>query len=737
VKSLDNPSLSANAFTYEGYAAAEPAMSVSGYVFWDSYRFRAAMSSPGGGSMGLVFGYQDPKNYYLMRWAPAGEDRSASSPRQLCRVSDGVLKVLAESPGGYRPGQWYTLEVRLHGSRIQARIDDHPLFDVTEPRMLSGKVGLYTDCRKSSTEECCRFDDVEVRSLHDVLDDFGTCSTIDWNTVGGSWAIRDGTYQVMAPRAARSLLGCADWKNYTVGADLSPSCGQWIGLVAAYLDESSYLLYRVSTQGQGAQELVQVRNGQAEVLERRDARPAEWRTTANHVDLSVNAGVACARVNGTTQLERWLGENPAGKAGLYAEATDFASFDNLEVQFESRPRVLLSVNPVFAHEKSMSNWAAADSDWLSRSTMLDGKVFDVRVHRLQFFGNVEFSLNVVQATSLSQLRMTIGADDEDPREGHHFLIRKASRASASSGADTAPLVAPDSPAASGDAWEAVLLWRDEQLASAVLDEATAPSHVWFRRVGSWLVGYANSRPVIQARTTESGRGRRLSYSHVGGRVRPETAQIFTDHAYSYSFRQASTDWRIGSGTWEVTNRWQCDPRWTFFAGSARRLACLWNKRRFRGDLCVDFAAAIKMDRNRGGRYEYASDINVTVGADGQDLTSGYSFLFGGFDNSRTCIVRKGQIVAQSSQKIPTYTNIHRRWFHVKVVRRGNKLLYWVDDVPLLSYEDPEPLTGDQVAVWTWNNGLMVAQVRISSSDGGEFEAPDRTLPARTACIYDQ
>jgi hypothetical protein len=145
---------------------------------------------------------------------------------------------------------------------------------------------------------------------------------------------------------------------------------------------------------------------------------------------------------------------------------------------------------------------------------------------------------------------------------------------------------------------------------------------------------------------------------------------------------------------------------------------------------------MKMDRERGGRYEYASDINITIGGDGRDLTSGYSFLFGGYQNRMTCILRGDRTVAQTQRRIPIDGNIHRRWFHLKVARHGSRLLYWIDDELVLDYDDPDPLTGDQIALWTWNNGIMVAQVRITSPGNGEMEAPGRKVPPVPGCAYD-
>jgi len=192
----------------------------------------------------------------------------------------------------------------------------------------------------------------------------------------------------------------------------------------------------------------------------------------------------------------------------------------------------------------------------------------------------------------------------------------------------------------------------------------------------------------------------------------------------------------------VTNRWECDPRWSFFSGRSDRVAVLWNKRKFRGDLSVEFCAGIKMDTSKekqgSGRYSYASDINVTICADGESLNSGYSFIFGGWHNKYTRILKGTKVVAETTEEIIPVAkeNIHRRWFYINIRKRGNHLEFWVDHRKVLEYDDPEPLTGDRVALWTYNNGLMLARVRISAARGGDKETLSMPPHPTVRCIYD-
>jgi hypothetical protein len=165
------------------------------------------------------------------------------------------------------------------------------------------------------------------------------------------------------------------------------------------------------------------------------------------------------------------------------------------------------------------------------------------------------------------------------------------------------------------------------------------------------------------------------------------------------------------------------------------VAAIWNKRLFEGDFSLEFSAAFKMKPGSGGSYEDAADLNATVCADGRDLTSGYSFLLGGKNNSGTYIARQNRIVAECPIRIPRQL-IHRRWFNIQVQKRGNHLTYWIDRRKVLEYVDPEPLTGPYLALWTRNNGFMVTRVRVSSLSGKLLETPDPARPSVARCFYD-
>lgn len=206
--------------------------------------------------------------------------------------------------------------------------------------------------------------------------------------------------------------------------------------------------------------------------------------------------------------------------------------------------------------------------------------------------------------------------------------------------------------------------------------------------------------------------------------------------HSDVFSTAPTDWRVaGAAIAEVANRWQCDPRWSFFVLKNDRregkAAALWSKYLYPGDVAVEFFVANKMEGQRGQPYTYARDINVTICADGSDLRKGYTFMWGGYGNTVSVILRNGVEVARCQGRIPTDMKYHNSWFTYCVEKQGGKLTFRVTDHyakhgPLvdLTYNDPQPLQGDRVAVWTYDHAIMLARTLISGDGGETTESPD-------------
>lgn len=208
----------------------------------------------------------------------------------------------------------------------------------------------------------------------------------------------------------------------------------------------------------------------------------------------------------------------------------------------------------------------------------------------------------------------------------------------------------------------------------------------------------------------------------------DKVEISSPHVYDYTFASAPTDWRVQSGVWEMTNRWACSPGWSWFGGRSDETAAVWNKRKFSGDVSVQFYFAFKMGLAGTPAWKYhPSDMGVTIGGDGQNLSSGYNFVVGAEDNARSILMKGGTVVAENKTAdalLPAFTDgdpdsghkeyeqLHRRWWYVRVDKIGSKVSCYLDNKLMFSYDDPKPFDAGQVALWTYNNGIMLSRVQV-------------------------
>lgn len=212
----------------------------------------------------------------------------------------------------------------------------------------------------------------------------------------------------------------------------------------------------------------------------------------------------------------------------------------------------------------------------------------------------------------------------------------------------------------------------------------------------------------------------------------QSVAISSPHVYDYTFATAPTDWRVESGIWEMTNRWACSPGWSWFGGRSNEVAAIWNKHKFSGNMSVQFYFAFKMENsgtynpanNQYRWWEYPADAAVTIGGNGTDLSSGYTFIVGADDNRHTIFKRGNELIGESTAPtalLPSYNDgvpaemdrlIHRRWWYVRVDKIGSKVACYLDNKLIFTYDDPKPLDAGQVAIWTYNNGIMLSRVQI-------------------------
>jgi len=332
--------------------------------------------------------------------------------------------------------------------------------------------------------------------------------------------------------------------------------------------------------------------------------------------LEVTEGLVRGALDGDLAVVAPLDEAlTRGKAGLYGRDCE-AAFGSVEVSFPRPSEPILALNEVFAGEKSMAIWSSSESDWNVRvRNKSSGSPLTTYWHRSDFPGDSEIEVDLAAkgpdaGTASAEASLTVSGDGESLDSG--YLLSLA-----------------------GDEARTLSLFRSGKLVAEGVSESPVRSSLRLKRKGAFILAYTDGRRTLQFRDPSPITGTRVAVSTPQERFDTASLKVFSPNIYTYNFQRAPDEWREAGGVWKVTNRWQCDPRWSFFSGQSGNVAAIWNKRRFEGDLTLEFSAGIKMDAQRGSQYEYASDINATICADGRDLSSGYSFLFGGYEGLRS------------------------------------------------------------------------------------------------------
>jgi hypothetical protein len=668
---VDNAVRSANPFSF--LAKGDDALALSGQPFWRDYAMQCSLRPEGASMFGLLVNARDAEHHYRVAWQ-AGK-------LSLDKVSAGEVVELASKELPLVDKRWYRLRVQTLRGLILVDLDEQrQLAAYDSDYWLAGGVGLAAS---TDEEGGVTWDDIHVTSVEGFAYDFTNAAEKDAVTHLGA--------------SDRRTVHGFRRRNSFVGATASGDCE----LRNRWYDDANFAFLRRS----GDKLLLGLRDrGQETVLAEQ-----ELAAGARALRLIARDEMLAGSVDGQVRMVGRVRVEAAGLCQVLGEVSA------LSAGAEDGPASLNRVHPAFSHERSMSYWSHPGNDW-KQSASEFGPLF---WHRGDFWAGLRLGVD------LNRLRAEQGS-----AIGIGLVLAPADRAAF---ADFARFVI--------DGTESRLVlnrYIGEHLQeSLALGPADAVQHLAIERLGQTLVLTANGDlrwhgalpPTLHGLANLAIEGiapdtlkRSSTLKHkVDSAPEPpkwlEALSVAADHVHTESFHDAPVDWHIGAGTWEVTNRWQCDPRWHFFAGyNLEGASCLWFKRPHGDNITLEFFAAPKMDRARGGKYEYAADLNAVICADGQDVSSGYSFLFGGKDNTGSFVKRGTKpIISNEEITIPRSSSIHHRWFYIKLRKAGNRISYWVDGDLVGEYEESDsPLPGGFLGLWTWRNAIMVSQVRIAS-----------------------
>ena len=711
LNTMRNPLLSANAFYYSGgcrksgaeekpaAGGEEPpvlarAVALAGEQFWSDVAVGVACRPAAEGAVGVYLCYRGPEDYVLFRWS--GND-TARPVRQLLQ----------------RAG-W--LRVSIDGERV---------FLVREAGIARGRIGLHVEGKGYAS-----FDDVKVVSRPARYMGADATHAGGWVAIGGDWtqvapadwntADWGGGVVVSAPEAEPATLLWEDtgWRRMAVNARLGPWRKGSLGFVLRYADGRNYCCVRWRKASIPVIQVCRVIRGETEVLaERAMAEDGQ----AHRLGVVSEEGAIAVTVDGRQVLETSDFGLLSGRSGLYAEGVGGGSFSEVvsETLAKRQPLGERTAGAFSAEPAEMQTWAGAGSDWRA-VRYSEGVPEPVLLwwHKAEFRGDTRLDMRLDGPLGAAEgAGLLLEGDGKDVLKGCMVRLRGDESAA---GGGRAELVVDGKVAA-----ERALVW------------AAGPRILSFRRVGRMVSAFLSDRLLFSLPVVSARAGDCIGWYAGNEEKTHGDVDVYSENLLNYSFQSAPTDWREGGGIWEVSNKWQCDPRWSFFSG--RQLgggAAIWFRRPLVGDFTLDCYIGNKMASERGNQYEYARDMNISFCADGHDLTSGYSFLFGGHNNARTSLYRQEKEWATDG-KVINQRGLHRKWYHFQVTRRGGEITASVDGVPVFRKVDAEPLPGGYFAVWTYDNGIMLGRVRISADGIGPRDSAARVWPQTTQAIYGQ
>ena len=130
------------------------------YGDWSNYEFKVRLRSDDDDGIGVMFRYQNQRNYYRLAM-----NQQYNYRRLMKKVNDQNI-TLAEDNFTYAKGEWYEYRIVVENEKIQvymtdAHVTDKLIFEVTDNSLASGGVALY-----SWNNDASNYDNVVVTGIH-------------------------------------------------------------------------------------------------------------------------------------------------------------------------------------------------------------------------------------------------------------------------------------------------------------------------------------------------------------------------------------------------------------------------------------------------------------------------------------------------------------------------------------------------------------------------------------------
>jgi len=213
--------------------------------------------------------------------------------------------------------------------------------------------------------------------------------------------------------------------------------------------------------------------------------------------------------------------------------------------------------------------------------------------------------------------------------------------------------------------------------------------------------------------------------------KPEDHLLYSQNTWHYMFEQAPSDFYWRDGLFGMNFRWSCQPGWNFMSGRSPELAAVFTKDAYYGDQVVESFMAFSMTLPAQQQYYLRRDLCVSYCTNGRDLDSGYTLIFGGYRNSKTLLLKRGQVLAATNTgnflipKQPGHLHVHWLWWNFIFRKTANRITITYNDQTLFDVVDPDPIDGGHVAFWTVGNGFVLSRITVVAQQ--RRQEPEKAL----------
>ena len=208
-------------------------------------------------------------------------------------------------------------------------------------------------------------------------------------------------------------------------------------------------------------------------------------------------------------------------------------------------------------------------------------------------------------------------------------------------------------------------------------------------------------------------------------LEPEWHYLYSASIRHDLFERAPSNWYWYDGDFGMNVRWACAPGWNFMGGKSPYLAAMHSKAAYHGDQILSAFLSLSAVLPDKMQFYIRRDFCVSFCYDGRNLDSGYTLIFGTDLNNRTILIKKGTILASTSDStflFPVKEHhhaVHWLWWNFVCEKARGRLHIKLNDRTLFDVADPDPIDGGHIGFWTVNNGFTVARVTVTAQSRKE------------------